>query len=413
MNVKSIESRDDLFANRCGQDDPGNAPLHRCWAEVDLSAIRSNAARCREIAGQDRDVIAVIKADAYGHGLERVAATLAQDVNFFGVANLTEARRVREACGGRRDIGILLLSPVAPHELDDVVKEGFSAVISARYEVDSFVVAASRHGTIARLHIMVDTGMGRIGCLPEALADLVNRIRLDRHCRLEGIATHFPSADEDRDFTSDQIRRFHSLVGGLPLPIGCHIHLANSAGLLGYQDEMSFATHARPGLALYGVNPLPESDDKLRPALSWKARVTLVRDLPEGTTLSYGRTYTLPRPMQIAALAVGYGDGYSRHLLGRGVDVLLAGQRCQVLGRVTMDQILVDVSRIDCIEPGDVAVLLGSQGEEEITATELANKAKTISWEILTQITARVPRIYYEGDEFVETAGRPLKNSAI
>ncbi len=367
-------------------------PPPRCWAEIDLDALRHNAALCRRLAGPRCGIMAIVKADAYGHGLPEAVAALAGETAWFGVANLREARRVHAAAGGKAE-GILILGPAAPEEIAPLVAEGFSGSVSLPEEVEAYAAAAARSGTKARLHAVADTGMGRIGCGPGAFAALVAKIRNDPHCVLEGIATHFPSADEDADFTRDQIGRFRSLMEASAPGPGCHVHLANSAGLIGFQAEMPFATLARPGLALYGVSPLPEAGVDLRPVLGLKTRVTLVRELPAGASISYGRTFTTAGLMRVATLAAGYGDGYPRHLSGSGASVLIGGKRCPLLGRVTMDQIVVDVSSVDGVARGDEAVLIGRQGKEEITAAELAAKAGTIPWEILTGITSRVERL--------------------
>ncbi len=375
---------------------PTGSTLHRCWAEIDLGAIRSNVARCRELAGNERRVMAVIKADAYGHGISSVARALASDVDFFAVANLEEARKIRLSSAETREIPILLLGPAAPHEREGIVAENFSVVVSSQEEADAFATIANDLGKSAHLHVMVDTGMGRIGVLPESLKEFVHHLSQLRSCRLEGIATHFPSADEDRAYTAEQIQRFRTLIEGLHLPDGCQIHLANSAGLIGYPDAMNFATLVRPGLAIYGISPLPISDPALRPALTWKTRVTQIRHLPAGASVSYGRSHILTRSSRLATLGAGYGDGYPRQLSGQGAEVLIAGQRCPLLGRVTMDQIVVDLtdlSEFASVQLGDEAVLLGRQGDGEITVTELAQKAETISWAILTGITSRVVRV--------------------
>lgn len=369
----------------------------RCWAEVDLRALRHNAALCRDLAegnGQGGGgLMAVVKSDAYGHGIAQVVTALAARVDFFGVANCREAHRVRVAAGGE-NVGILLLGPAAPGEVEAVVAGGFSAVVSSTEEVGAYSAAAARFGTTAKLHAVVDTGMGRIGCPPGEFHALLDLVQSDAHCTLEGAATHFPSADEDEEFTLGQIERFRELVDEANLPLGCLVHLANSAGLIGYGARVSFATLARPGLALYGVSPIPEATRSLRTTLTWKTRITLLREVPEGTGISYGRTFTTRRTTLVATLAAGYGDGYPRHLSGQGAEVLISGRRCPVLGRVTMDQILVDVTDLPAVAAGDEVVLMGEQGSESIDATELAEKAGTIPWEIFTGITSRVERFY-------------------
>lgn len=337
--------------------------------------------------------MAIVKADAYGHGLERVSASLADTVDWFGVANLKEAQRARLAAGS--DLPILILSPPTPVEIEAIVSGHFSASISSLEEVTAFSQAAQRFGAKAKLHAVADTGMGRMGAQSDSFRSLVAAIQASPHCLLEGIETHFPSADEDADFTSHQIESFAALLETLKLEVPVEVHLGNSAGLLGFHEKTSFATLTRPGLALYGISPVDQTSIALEPALTLKSRITLVREIPQGTSISYGRTFIAKHPMTVATLGVGYGDGYPRHLSGKGTDVLIQGERCSLLGRVTMDQIVVDVSHLEeAPKSGEEVILIGKQGAERITVEEMAEKAGTIPWEILTGITSRVERVY-------------------
>ena len=207
------------------------------------------------------------------------------------------------------------------------------------------------------------------------------------HLKLESISSHFPSADEDADFTQQQLAHFHSIVQDLE-DHGIKpdfVHVANSAGLLGF--PIGPREIVRAGLMLYGISPLPKFQAELRPVITWKTRVTLVRELPENWGVSYGRTFITHKPTLVATLAVGYADGYPRHLSNRGADVLIQGVRCPLLGRVTMDQLVVDVSHLPSPpQPGAEAVILGKQGGEEISALELAEKSGTIPWAIFTSM---------------------------
>jgi len=368
----------------------------RCWAEIDLDALASNLATCRKAAGGAK-ILSVVKADAYGHGLETVAQALAGVTDWFGVANLAEARRIRAA--GDLATPVLLLGPALPAETEAVVAEGFSASVSDPEELDRFAAAAERLGTRAKVHAIADTGMGRIGALPEAFGELVRRARTSSRCLLEGVATHFPSADEDAAFTREQIGAFRALVDGSEAEAGCLVHLANSAGLLGFGGEIDYAGLARPGLALYGASPLPAADCGLVPAMSLKSRLLLVRRLPAGASVSYGRTFVATRPMLVGTVALGYADGYRRSLSGQGAEVLVRSRRCPLLGRVTMDQIVVDLSALEeePPRPGEEVVLFGRQGEETIPLWEVSEKAGTIPWEILAGIGSRVARRYCRG----------------
>lgn len=368
-------------------------PPPRCRAEIDLAALRANVGVCQGLAGADCKLMAIVKADAYGHGLGEVVAALSDTVSWFGVANFREALRAR-AAAGRRDIKVLILSPATPEEIEPIVANDFSGSVSLLSEITAYGSAAARLGKVAKLHAVADTGMGRMGCPPGEFAELMKAIRENPHCFLEGLNTHFPSADEDDEFTLTQIAEFSKLLDSID-PGDALIHLCNSAGLIRFSAKTTFASLARPGLALYGISPLPEAREQLRPVMSLKTKVTLVRKIAPGTSISYGRTYRADREMTVATLGVGYGDGYPRHLTGSGAEVLIAGQRCPLLGRVTMDQIVVDVSAIAReIIAGEEVVLIGHQGDSEITANELAQKAGTIPWEILTGITNRVERVY-------------------
>jgi len=211
---------------------------------------------------------------------------------------------------------------------------------------------------------------------------------------ITGLASHLPVADEDEAFTRDQLARFHRDVArlrelGLDHPV---VHVENSAGIIGYPAQAG--DMVRAGLMLYGSAPLPDFQPRLQAVMTWKTRVTLVRDAPAGHGISYGRTFITPKPMRVATLAVGYADGYQRHLSNRGAEVLVRGKRCPVLGRVTMDQIVIDVSAFPDVDEGEEVVLLGRQGAEEILAAELAQKAGTIPWEIFTGVGRRVERVY-------------------
>jgi alanine racemase len=370
-------------------------PLRRCWAEIDLSALNTNLEAIRQHQGHGASLMAIVKADAYGHGLEKVVTAIAPRVRAFGVANTSEALRITESIGSEHRI--LILSPLTPDEVETVLVRGFSSSASLRSEVLSIGEMAKSLKTVARLHAVVDTGMGRMGSRPDQWSDLVRTIMDHPHCHLEGICTHFPNADEDSDFTIRQIDLFRSLFEDLDISVSeLEIHLSNSAGIIDFSNRTGFASMVRPGIAMYGISPECQSGILLKPALSLKSRITLVRKILAGTTISYGSTYVSREPMTVASVAAGYGDGYPRHLSGRGADVLVCGVRCPVLGRITMDQIVIDISHLPAVRSGEEVVLIGSQADECIPATEIASKAGTIPWEILTGITSRVERVYFD-----------------
>lgn len=364
----------------------------RCWAEIDLAAIRENAVMAAAVS--QCGVIGVIKANGYGLGAVAVARALTGEVKMFGVATLDEALELRSA---DIETPILLLGARVPEEREIVVANGFVPCVSSVGEAKAWDALAMQQGKEPfAVHVAIDTGMGRIGFAESAWnARTIRALASLKHLRIEGIASHFPSADEDPRFTRKQIQRFGALQmlaveHGLKPRLA---HIGNSAGLLGYPELHTVSSLVRPGLMLFGVSPIPARQPLLKPVLTWKTRITLLRDLPEGHSISYGRTFVTKKPTRVATLAVGYADGYPRHLSGSGAEVLIRGRRCAMLGRVTMDQIMVDVSGVPA-KIGDAAVLVGRQGKEEITPAELARKAGTIPWEILTRITGRVRRVY-------------------
>ena len=371
----------------------------RCWAEIDEAALQANAQFLKKRAGPEGQIMAVIKADAYGHGLAPTVRALCDYADWFGVANLKEGERTAAAAREVRPRPVLIMSPLLPQEYQPAVSQGFSISVSDLPEVEAIGKAAQKEGRTAKLHAVADTGMGRMGALHDDWPTLLEAIQGNEHCQLEGICSHFSSADCDEDFTDNQIAQFSRLIDTANLREKTLIHLCNSAGLLLFSEKTQFAKLMRPGLAVYGVSPVAGdlSDTELRPALALKTRVTLVRDLPKSSPVSYGATFVTPHPMKTATIAAGYGDGYPRHLSGQGADVLIGGVRCPVLGRITMDQTIVNLNPLGNrtkISPGEEAVLIGMQGKENISITEVAAKAGTIPWEILTGITSRVDRVY-------------------
>ncbi len=369
-----------------------HTPGHlRCWAEIDTVALQHNARAAGQLAGGGPDlVMAVVKADAYGHGLPLVARALSGVVGAFAVANLYEAREVR-ACAPHTPVYIL--SPALPEEVEDIVAGGFIPALSNEEEARRFAATAKKQSRSLAVHAVMDTGMGRMGALPDKFPALLATIRQSSLLTLDSVSSHFPSSDEDESFTRTQEEEFRQHMTAMEQRYGpIRAHIANSAGILHYPRVPGEAVRA--GLMLYGVSPLAEHQGLVHSVLTWKARVTLVRDLPTGWGVSYGRTHVTAHPAKVAAISAGYGDGYPRHVSGKGACVLIGGRRCPVLGRVTMDQIIVDVSAVTSPPaPGDEVVLLGKQGAGEISAVELAALAETIPWHLFTGITPRTARV--------------------
>jgi alanine racemase len=373
------------------------AASYRCWVEVDLNALRQNLAWLRHRLGPQIKIITVVKADAYGHGLKQIAALLMQNgTDVFGVANLAEAQVIRSVGQGWP---ILMLGACLPDEIELAVRDDVMATISSLEEAEGFARAARRLHLTARVHIKVDTGMGRLGVAPDRAADLIEQAKRLPGLEVVGLYTHYSSAEDDAAFSRRQRTQFQQLIAGLsgaanPFEF---IHASNSAGLLFERDIV--CNTVRPGLLVYGVVPVGKRPieaglkNQLRPALTWKCRVSLVKEIPKGATLSYGRTFVAPRKMLVATITAGYGDGYLRAGSSRA-RVLIGGRRCPVLGRVTMDQMIADVSRVPPVKNGNEVVLIGQQGEDTISANHLAAWCGTVPWEVLTNITYRVPRVY-------------------
>jgi alanine racemase len=329
--------------------------------------------------------MAVVKANAYGHGLTLVVKTLAPHIDWFGVANLTEAQEVAALAPASP---ILILGSALAQERSGIVAGGFIPVISCIGEAQAY--AALGNGRAVDVHLAVDSGMGRIGVWETEAVELAKACHTLSGLRISGVASHLPVADEDDLYTLQQLTRFRSLVQELR---SMHlfdglVHVENSAGAIGFPSDAGDLVRA--GLMLYGCAPRPEFQPNLRAVLTWKTRISLIRNVSAGRTISYGRTYVVAQPARIATLGVGYADGYQRHLSNRGAEVLVGGKRCPVLGRVTMDQIMVDVSSVPEAIEGDEVVLIGPQADAEISVGELADKAGTIPWEIFTGIGPRV-----------------------
>jgi alanine racemase len=374
-------------------------PRNERSAVIDLDAIRHNVRRLADAASPAK-VLAVVKADAYGHGLKPIAALLMQSgTDIFGVANLAEARSIRSVGKGWP---ILMLGSCLPGEIDLAVREDVMPTLSNFEEAEQFSQAALRHKKKVFVHVKIDTGMGRLGVPAEEGCALLEQLQSVPGLKIQGLYTHFASVEDDEAYSRRQAQRFKAFLGeldeaGIRVPL---IHANNSGAVL--LEKRTLFNAVRPGLLVYGVVPpmqramIGDLHQRLRPALSWKCRVSLVKPICKGTALSYGGTFKAPRAMRVATLTAGYGDGYLRAGSNRA-QVLIAGRRCPVLGRVTMDQMLVDVSALEQVQPGDEAVLLGRQNEEEITACELAGWCQTIPWEVFTNITYRVARLYRGG----------------
>jgi alanine racemase len=368
----------------------------RCWVEIDLAALERNLKLIRASLPPHIRYVAVVKADAYGHGLPQVAARLMHaGADLFAVASVAEAMALRELSS---DWPVLLLSPVLPEEARYLADYDLAATVSSAGEVERFDTVGRNAGKPVAVHLKIDTGMGRLGVWHTQAVQLYEQIRSARGVRLAGVFTHFSSADEDPLFTEEQRQIFlRTLKSFADLnPEGLFIHADNSAGLETTPGRGVFNA-VRVGLLQFGILPHPNSllaRVHTEPVFSFHTRVGLVKELPAGTGISYGRTHRLQRNSKIAILTAGYGDGIARAGSNRA-QVLIHGQRCPVLGRVTMDQTIVDITEVrETVNSGDNVVLVGQQGAGEITITEFSAWADSIPWETLCSVTKRVPRLY-------------------
>jgi alanine racemase len=364
------------------------------WVEVDLDALEHNITEVRRRVGDERRILLVVKADAYGHGAPEVSrAAVAGGVDALGVATLHEGIELRRA--GIR-VPVLILSPTLPGEIDDILAHELRPAVSTEEYARAFSERAAALGRPGIVHVEVDTGMGRSGCDEgEALA-LLRTVSALPHVQLEGVFTHFPDVGPGHtDVADDQLRRFRALIEAaraerIAIPL---THAANSAGLLSVRD--AFLDMVRPGLLLYGHTHTGVGvTENLRPVMTFKTRVVLVRRIAAGRTISYDRTYTTPRPSVIAVVPAGYGHGMSTKLSNTG-EVLVHGARARIVGRVTMDVTMVDVTDVPGVAVGDEVVLFGEQAGARITLEEVARASDTLSYDVLISIGKRVPRVFF------------------
>lgn len=360
---------------------------------IDLDALAHNFREVlRRVNG--RKILAVVKAEAYGHGAAIVSRrVLALGADMLGVALVEEGCRLREE---NITAPILVMGALFPEEAETVVAAGLTPVVFTHPVARALSHAGKKRGTTVSVHVKIDTGMGRIGIVPEDAPDFIAELRTLDNIKVEGLMTHFADVDlRDKQYASYQVGRFETLcmalaARGIDIPVR---HAANSAAVIDYcQNSM---TMVRPGLMLYGYNPLEEHAPglDLRPVLSLVTRIVFLKRVPAGTPISYGRTFVTRRESLIATLPIGYADGYSRSLSNSG-EALVRGMRAPLVGRVCMDMCMLDVTDVPGVSEGDDVMLIGSQGSEHITADDIAAKIGTIAYEVLCGISDRVPRIY-------------------
>jgi alanine racemase len=372
------------------------------WAEVDLDAVAFNVRAFKQHVGEAVEIMAVVKANAYGHGAGPVArAALAAGATRLAVHRAIEGVELRQA---GIEAPILVMGYTPPDGAAMVV---YWKLTPSLMTIDFAQALSTQAGVLGRavpVHAKVDTGMSRFGLMPAEVVAFLQALRRLPGISLEGLFTHFATADSaDQTHVRGQLQTFNEVIAvarqaGIELPL---IHAANSAAMMKLPEAHFNAV--RPGIALYGLDPSDEWPPafEIHPALTLKSRVVRVRELPPGSGVSYGRTFVTQRPTMAALVPVGYGDGYHRLLSNRG-SVLIHGKRAPILGRVCMDQFVVDISHIPGVQQDDEVVVLGQQGQERIRAEEIAGLSGTINYEVTTSLLPRVVRAYHQGGEIVE-----------
>jgi alanine racemase len=363
-------------------------------AEIDLRSLRHNYDAIRTRVGSAVKLMAVVKANAYGHGIGEIARALEQfGSDYLGVATVDEGRAVRKA--GIR-IPILVMGGILNGQIGECVESNLDVTICDGQLAAAIANHADRRNVRVRIHVKIDTGMGRIGVRSDGAVSFVESIRTHQMLSIVGIYSHFATSDErDKRFAKEQLAKFAAVVGelerrGINIPLK---HIANSGGILDMPD--SYFSMVRPGIMLYGVYPSRETSASvpLKPVMSLKSKVIFTKQVPASTSISYGRKYITPNETTIATLGIGYGDGLTRRLSGR-CTAIIRQRTYPIVGTICMDQAMVDVGTDSGVQVGDDAVLIGSDASETITAWDLAERSGTIPYEIFTGITARVPRVY-------------------
>ena len=377
----------------------------RTWAEVDLTAIEHNFMAVRDRLPKDTKLLVTVKANGYGHGALRVAELLENRADYFALAAMDEAVQLRQA---GINAPMLILGPVLPADYERAAKHRVALTVSSLAEAKAISRCALTCGKAITVHFALDTGMSRIGfpCTEAAAKEIAEAAKLPGLIP-EGLFSHFALADsKDKSYVNlqaDNFRRMRWLIG-VDFPL-CHLY--NSAAIVDLEPEFDMV---REGIILYGLNPSNEVDlsriGGVKPAMTLRSHVSLVKTVPKGTPISYGCTYVTEKESVIATVMAGYADGVPRLLSGCG-EVIIQGVKAPIVGRVCMDQFMVDVSHIPGVQTGDVVTLFGTDGSETITADEVAAKAQTIGYELVCGIAPRVPRVYLKNGE-VDSIARVL-----
>ncbi len=366
---------------------PNQNFLRPTWAEIKLSALRKNLLKIQDIAGHTTKVMFVVKANAYGHGAVDVSRFAEQEVLAwgFGVSSVEEGIALRDA-------GIvspvLILGSLYPFKsFVAAINRNLMVTISSLDAARQVIEAAHSAGKQAVCHVKLETGMGRIGARKPSVIKIFEELAGSRNAVIGGLYTHLACADSDPEFTARQLGYFLETAAEVAKYGAGKVirHVANSAGMMNYPD--SLWDMVRTGLAAYGLM------EGFEPVLSWKTKIVFIKNVREGSYISYGKSFKAPRPMKVATLPVGYADGYVRRF-SNTASVLVSGRKCPVIGNVTMDMTMIDVTDVGDAAVGSEVTLIGRQGKEEISAAALAELAGTIPYEVVTLISSRVPRVY-------------------
>ena len=369
-------------------------PYYRSAVVVDLDTIRNNFLAVKQKVGDDTGILAVIKADAYGHGAIETARELETLCDFFGVADIDEAMQLR--IGGFNK-PILILGRTDPYYSDAIIKYDIRTTVSCLSDAESLSEEGARQGKKAKIHIALDTGMSRIGFQADEISEIVKISKLP-YIEIEGVFSHFATADEsDLSKAEKQKELFDSMLKeiekeGISIPIR---HMNNSAGIINFSRRYDLV---RAGIVLYGLYPSHDIDKSLldvKPAMRWVAKISHVKTLPAGREVSYGGTYVTTRDTRVATVPVGYADGYPRCLSDKG-EVLVNGRRVPIIGRICMDQFMIDVTGVPDVTLGTEITLVGKDGDDCLTMEEVSEKAHSFNYELICRISRRVPRIYYK-----------------
>ena len=369
-------------------------------AEIDLTAFRHNLQNLRKYLDPQTRIMAVVKADAYGHGAVPCARIAIESgaANYLGAGVIEEGIELRE---NGLNAPILILGSIFPDEAEDLVRHNLATILCTQPLAQALSKEAEKQDKTVSVHIKVDTGMNRLGISPENLPALLDQVRNLKNLKIEAVSTHFSSADdEDLSVTQAQLEEFQTALTilqkeGVHTPI---VHCANTSALFKFPE--SHFNMVRPGLILYGVLPSPslrpvidQGENPFQPVMQWKSQIILLKPIAKNQPVSYSGSFTTQRDSLIATLPIGYADGLHR-MLSNKMDVLIRGRRAPQVGNICMDMILIDVTDIPDVQAGDEVVIFGRQGDEMISVEELAVKGKTIPYEILCSVSKRVPRIY-------------------